>query len=210
MNTKRIPDRAGFVGSVTKCRWCEKPKPWADKYRRTFCSDECVEQHKIRTQPDHAAKRVLERDHGICCSCGTDTIALRDEIIQRIRAAIEARITRPLECREWSSLYRPCEHEQCLKFAVDDAIRYHHRQYHEALKDAAFVAWCGERSNQIPPHLMAGKRRLWEMDHINPVVEGGADCGLDNLRTLCWACHRRETAALAGRRAAKRKAETAE
>jgi 5-methylcytosine-specific restriction endonuclease McrA len=44
------------------------------------------------------------------------------------------------------------------------------------------------------------------MDHIVPVVEGGGDCGLENLRTLCWACHHRETAALAKRRAEKRKA----
>jgi len=46
---------------------------------------------------------------------------------------------------------------------------------------------------------------LWEADHIIPVIEGGGCCGLDNLRTLCVACHRMETAALAGRRAQKRK-----
>ena len=37
-------------------------------------------------------------------------------------------------------------------------------------------------------------RRLWEMDHIVPVAEGGGGCGLENLRTLCWACHRKVTA----------------
>ena len=46
----------------------------------------------------------------------------------------------------------------------------------------------------------------WEMDHIIPVVEGGGDCGLENLRTLCVPCHRRETAALAKRRAEARRA----
>lgn len=47
--------------------------------------------------------------------------------------------------------------------------------------------------------------RCWEADHIVPVVEGGGCCGLDNLRTLCCACHRRETATLAARRAEERK-----
>lgn len=42
---------------------------------------------------------------------------------------------------------------------------------------------------------------LWQADHIVPVIEGGGECGIDNYRTLCTACHRRETAALAARRA---------
>jgi 5-methylcytosine-specific restriction endonuclease McrA len=50
---------------------------------------------------------------------------------------------------------------------------------------------------------------LWEMDHIVPVVEGGGGCGLGNLRTLCLACHRAETAELARRRARKRREATA-
>lgn len=44
-------------------------------------------------------------------------------------------------------------------------------------------------------------QRLWNMDHVKPVVEGGGACGLDNLRTLCVPCHKRETAVLAARRA---------
>lgn len=30
---------------------------------------------------------------------------------------------------------------------------------------------------------------FWNADHINPVVEGGGGCDLDNLRTLCVPCH---------------------
>jgi len=40
----------------------------------------------------------------------------------------------------------------------------------------------------------------YEIDHVTPVVEGGGCCGLDGLRTLCFACHRVETKKLAGRR----------
>ena len=47
---------------------------------------------------------------------------------------------------------------------------------------------------------------LWEMDHIVPVIEGGGMCGIDNLRTLCIRCHKKETKTLAGRRAAERRA----
>lgn len=47
--------------------------------------------------------------------------------------------------------------------------------------------------------------RLWQADHVIPVVEGGGECGIDGLRTLCTGCHGVETAELAGRRAAKRR-----
>lgn len=36
---------------------------------------------------------------------------------------------------------------------------------------------------------------LWEADHIVPWSEGGRDLGLDNIRTLCRACHKERTAA---------------
>jgi 5-methylcytosine-specific restriction endonuclease McrA len=67
-----------------------------------------------------------------------------------------------------------------------------------------FVARCQKLG--LPRSFWDLRRRLWEMDHIVPVIEGGGSCGLENLRTLCWACHRKETAALAARRAEARKA----
>jgi 5-methylcytosine-specific restriction endonuclease McrA len=42
---------------------------------------------------------------------------------------------------------------------------------------------------------------LWDADHIVPVVEGGGECDLSNLRTLCLKCHRRVTRELRERRA---------
>ncbi len=50
-----------------------------------------------------------------------------------------------------------------------------------------------------------GTGDLWQADHIIPVIEGGGECGLDNYRTLCTCCHKKETVALAKRRAEKRK-----
>lgn len=49
------------------------------------------------------------------------------------------------------------------------------------------------------------KRRLWDIDHIVPVVEGGGDCDLSNLRTLCIQHHKQVTSELALKRAAERR-----
>jgi 5-methylcytosine-specific restriction enzyme A len=49
--------------------------------------------------------------------------------------------------------------------------------------------------------LRPGSRRsLWDADHIVPVVEGGGECDLENIRTLCLRCHRAATAELRQRR----------
>jgi hypothetical protein len=41
-----------------------------------------------------------------------------------------------------------------------------------------------------------GRTFLWDADHVLPVVEGGGECGLANMRTLCLKCHRTVTADL--------------
>lgn len=45
--------------------------------------------------------------------------------------------------------------------------------------------------------LSEGSRKsLWDADHIAPVAEGGGQCDLKNMRTLCLVCHRAATDAL--------------
>jgi 5-methylcytosine-specific restriction protein A len=39
----------------------------------------------------------------------------------------------------------------------------------------------------------------WQADHIRPVAEGGAGCGLENYRTLCTPCHKVATKELVRR-----------
>jgi 5-methylcytosine-specific restriction protein A len=46
---------------------------------------------------------------------------------------------------------------------------------------------------------------LWDADHIVPVAEGGGECDLTNIRTLCLRCHRQVTAELRERLKARRK-----
>lgn len=62
------------------------------------------------------------------------------------------------------------------------------------VRDQGVCAICGAKAHSFG----------WHMDHILPVVEGGGLAGLENLRTLCTACHKTETAKLAGRRARAR------
>ena len=51
------------------------------------------------------------------------------------------------------------------------------------------------------------RQTLWEADHIVPVAEGGGECDLDNIRTLCLRCHREATAQLRQRLLARRRPE---
>lgn len=115
------------------------------KGRLTFCSDYCVNEWRLRTDPGYLRERVFKRDRGICAMCAIDTVAELAHL-KRLRGA--GRLARFME---WG--LRP-----------------------------------GER------------RSLWDADHIIPVVEGGGECDLNNLRTLCLKCHRKVTAELRKRR----------
>jgi len=60
----------------------------------------------------------------------------------------------------------------------------------------------GERRQQVLAEWgLKGRKRqsLWDADHILPVSEGGGECDLTNIRTLCLKCHGRATADLRDR-----------
>lgn len=40
---------------------------------------------------------------------------------------------------------------------------------------------------------------LWDADHVVPVAEGGGECDLGNLQTLCVGCHAEKTARQLGK-----------
>lgn len=63
----------------------------------------------------------------------------------------------------------------------------------------------GKRWEYFLARVRVSVQRLWEADHTIPVIEGGPNC-LANLRTLCVPCHKRVTAELRGRLAAKKRA----
>jgi 5-methylcytosine-specific restriction endonuclease McrA len=128
------------------CRWCALEVP---PRRFTFCSEFCVHEWKLRSQPAYLREQVLLRDKGICADCGINTIA-------------EARRVR----------------------------------YARGSPRTALLASWGLKART--------RKSLWDADHIVPVAEGGGECDLDNIRTLCLRCHRLATLQLRGRlRAAK-------
>ena len=125
-------------GGRPLCRWCNLEIPLR---RFTFCSDFCVHQWKLRTDPGYLRDQVFARDRGICKSCGVDTqVAFAD--LKKARGIAKLRLL-----ERWG------------------------------LKKVS-------------------RKSLWDADHILPVIEGGGECDLDNLRTLCLICHRVVTAEL--------------
>lgn len=122
------------------CRWCELEI--LNARRRTFCSDYCVHQHRLRTDPGYLRDQVFARDRGVCALCLADTLAIY-AALKRARGSARA----------------------------------------------AGLSVYGLRT-------ISSRRSLWDADHILPVAEGGGQCDLDNLRTLCLPCHREATAQL--------------
>ena len=120
------------------CRWCNLEVP---ARRFTFCSDWCVHEWRLRTDPGYLREQVLARDKGICAICRVDCRAAYFDL-KRARGS--------------------------------------HRQ-------KLLARWGLKRIS---------RRTLWDADHIVPVVEGGGQCDLDNIRSLCLICHRRQTSEL--------------
>jgi 5-methylcytosine-specific restriction endonuclease McrA len=59
------------------CRWCSLEVP---RGRRTFCSDFCVGEWRLRTDPSYLREKTFERDRGVCALCGVDTTAAANGI----------------------------------------------------------------------------------------------------------------------------------
>lgn len=162
-----FPKRFGPDGKAL-CRYCGGP---LGKGRRSWCGDKCVEEFMVRSSAGFARSKLLERDHGVCAVCGTDT----ERLAQMLRWARYGLRMMRCEAYAW---YGPTRHAWALK-------TLEHRW-----------PWLKR---------VRGRVSLWDADHIHPVVLGGGQSGLDNLRTLCIGCHKAETKALAGRRAKDRK-----
>jgi hypothetical protein len=123
------------LGGRPLCRWCNLEVPPG---RFTFCSDWCVNEWRLRTDPGYLREQVFLRDQGICATCQVDTL---------------------------------------VAFAELKRSRGKRRQ-------ELLARWGLERLN---------RRTLWDADHVRPVVEGGGECDLENVRTLCLVCHRTAT-----------------
>src|SRR3989442_1319007 len=59
-------------GGRALCRWCGLEVPAG---RRTFCSNWCVHEWRLRTDPSYLRAAIFERDKGKCALCRLDTDA---------------------------------------------------------------------------------------------------------------------------------------
>lgn len=50
--------------------------------RRTFCSDACVHEFRLRSSGSYLRDCVFERDRGICAICGLDTHRTRRRVMR--------------------------------------------------------------------------------------------------------------------------------
>ncbi len=174
---RKLPYHPHMPGLPPLCRNCGSEIPKAAnkrKQRTSFCSTACGEAALVKSSASYARGKVFERDGGVCARCAMDTEYVKRTLEPLLKEAAD-RAAEPI--------------------AIDLRLRVA-----EVLLDLGFsraVAYGGAG------HRWAGAlaTHLWEMNHIVPVIEGGGGCGLENLETLCRACHHRETAALAGRRA---------
>lgn len=67
------------------CRWCQVEVP---KGRRTFCSDSCVHEWSLRSNPAYLREMVFRRDRGVCAECSRDCEALYLELTSLRRADV--------------------------------------------------------------------------------------------------------------------------
>jgi hypothetical protein len=58
-----------------------------------------------------------------------------------------------------------------------------------------------KKSMKIPKH----RTSLWDNHHSLAVIEGGGECSLEMMLTLCLWCHKKETSALKKRLAMEKK-----
>lgn len=84
------PSRTGF------CTWCQQP---VQKPRRTWCSDECVEEYQIRANPQVVRQKLVARDKEVCGACGLDCRWLAD-LMERLKRL------GPVHCEESVRLLR--------------------------------------------------------------------------------------------------------
>lgn len=177
MSTNRYSKEAGFVdprklpkgpSGRALCRRCQRE---VGKGRRTFCSDDCVHEWKIRTSPSYMRECVFRRDQGICAICRINT-----GIIYRLFSNLLIKANLNHLYWRWA--------EMCDK----DPERYQ-----SLVRFRCRFPWF--RADISP----------WAADHIIPVVEGGGECGLENIRTLCLGCHDEETGKLRERLKLKRR-----
>lgn len=104
-NEKQIGKLRGPNG-YRLCRWCNKE---VFPPRKTFCSDECVHQWRLRSSVKYLRQNVYMRDCGICAQCGIDTRQLRIRLEDKRRELLHANGSTWETNSSWAQFLRECK-----------------------------------------------------------------------------------------------------
>lgn len=168
------------------CRYvhCHNEVP---RGRRTWCSDECVQQYRLQAHWNYARQQLRTREKGICQICGADTRKLKSSLMKLWKAAVQIGRANRLE-----------QNLSCL--GAYQELRAAYSQITTELTRRGFHGFAVELPQSWRPRKAWKKPSdFWEAHHILPVAEGGTHTP-ENLRTLCQPCHKQMTKSLAARR----------
>lgn len=169
------------------CRYihCNNEVP---KGRRTWCSDDCVHQYRLRGDWRYARGHLRKRERCVCQNCGTDTRKLKSGLMKLWKQAVAIGKSNRLN-------------KNLFQFSEYKLLNLEYSQLAQDLSSKGFHGFCLELPKSWRPRkAWKEPRDLWEADHIQPVVEGGGH-EPENLRTLCQPCHKAATKVLAATRA---------
>jgi len=164
---------------------------------------------RVATKPPYADKRRREHaEHGKFLSCkwcggpmpGRRTSYCSDSCYREWYIRSSSSFAR-YHVRERDQ--GVCAQCGCDTDKLDRVIRHAIRSLRETRSRWCYQTLSGVELCGIMNFNYQGSTK-WEMDHIVPVSEGGGGCGLDNLRTLCVPCHKKDSADLARKRAEQR------
>ena len=187
--------RAGQVsGSLEACRLCAGA---IVPPRRTFCSDECVHFHLLRTSGSHVRKALALRDGKRCVQCGVDAGAAYRSAQKAVREAAALGDDGPTAEDALASSVAGGPFEGVARLRSTAGRRGGGRSGRSGGRSGR------RRSGGRAPRVQEGS--FWQADHLVAVHEGGGCCGIGNLRTLCSPCHAKVTKAQAKRRADERR-----
>lgn len=169
---------------------------------------------RVGSQPLWVAKHseALRKSLHVCCECGKP---LPKKCHRNRRwcgkACVDAYLIRAQPGYARKLVFRRDRGVCCM--CQLDTFRVQHEAHgalihaHEAPTSiGAFKPYQGRSAVLYPVLRKYGLQRWWkrkswwDMDHILPIADGGGECDLSNLRTLCLKCHQQVTTAWRQRR----------
>lgn len=136
-----------------------------------FCGGQCREDFFVKKSSSSLRYVVRSADDGVCNSCHIDCEKLCSELL-----SVSCSASSGARAASWSSTRSD---------SVLEARRRIVERYHPLLMQFPRLV---ERlvRQPLPGH-------LWHADHILPVSQGGGECTIENIQTLCVACHQLKT-----------------